>query len=262
MLTMKKLFLLVFSFLFLISCDSSNSNLELEPQTIETFKANQVFFPGEVLQSKSAKSVKKIPNLFGCGVTGPNCASPNQTLTYTYANSSINTNATWTIDSGSISISGGQGTNTVNLIFGSNFTGGYVTVSGAGIPNCSVTFEILKCGDTPPDPIYCGVSADGVTELNLLGDGNVAFLAQHTLNSLWNITSSVFIVHFEDGSGSTILGNTNFQGFPQIIIPVLCTNKVTSVDVTIYAESSSGDSCSASTTEIFQFGVCGTAGFN
>ena len=152
-------FLLTFSF----SCENDDSELNIEStieqeKTIETFKANQVFFPGEVLQSKSAKSAKKIPNLFGCGVTGLNCASPNQTLTYTYANSSINTNATWTIDSGSISISSGQGTNTVNLIFGSNFTGGYVTVSGAGIPNCSVTFEILKCGsggDGDEDGNWC-----------------------------------------------------------------------------------------------------------
>ncbi len=141
---MKKLnFLLAISILltFLYSCESDTSDLDFQP--IETFEAKQVLFQGEVEQSNNNKSQL---SLFGCSVTGPECALPNQSLTYTYSTSASNPIITWRINRGNISISRGQGTNTVVLNFASNFTGGEVTVLGAGLPNCSVTFEILRCG--------------------------------------------------------------------------------------------------------------------
>lgn len=115
----------------------------------------------------------------------------------------------------------------------------------------------INCVIVPP----CGVSVNGVTELNLLGNSEVAFLAQTQLNSNWSITNSIFVVYFQNGNSSTHSGTINFQGFPQIIIPVSCSNKVIKVDVSILAVNSSGVRCSDSHTEIFHLGVCGTLGF-
>lgn len=251
-----QLLLLVFSVFLLISCDSENSDLELETQSIETFEVDQVFFAGEVSQSKNAKASI---DLIGCGVTGPNCASPNQTLTYTYAGS---TNITWTVDSGSISISNGQGTNTVSLSFGSDFTGGYVTAINSESPSCTVILEILKCGIIESDPI-CGIDINGIYELNLFEDENVAFYVVTDTSSEWTITGTFFTVTYQDGNSSYHVGYTNNYGYQQIIIPVSCSNKVREVEANVYGIDSSNVNCSDTKIRDWgSIGVCGTGSFN
>lgn len=258
---MKKLLLLliIFSISFFSSCSSETSDIELKPQTIEASDNNQAFFPGKIQgKASQSKSVKGFSNIAGCGVSGPKCASSNQTLTYTYAGSN---NVTWTVTSGNISVAGGQGTNTVSLNFGSNFTGGVITAVNSESPSCTVILEILKCGGTPTPT--CGIIANGIYELNLLGDENVIFYTTTTTSSGWLITSSFFTVTYQNGDTSHHVGYTNQQGYQQIIIPVSCTNKVRKVKTTIYGGNISNTLCSDSITRDWgAIGVCGTDGFN
>ncbi|GAA5041170.1 hypothetical protein GCM10011506_42570 [Marivirga lumbricoides] len=257
---MKKLSFLsltILLFTFLLSCDSEVLDMEFEPQITESTDGEQVFFPGEVSQSTTSRLTA---NSFGCGVTGPDCASSGQTLTYTYSTTTSNPNITWTVNSGSISIVSGQNSNTVSLRFGRGFTGGTVTVLGAGAPNCSVTFDILKCATPVPT---CGISINGIFEVNALGDDEVAFYATTTISSGWSVTGSYFTVTYQNGSVSNHVGYTNSLGYEQIIIPVSCTNKVETVQVSVYGASSSGTTCSDTELEDWGvIGVCGTGGFN
>lgn len=259
---MKKLILSLaaLTFLFLMSCESESSDLELEPQTIETVETNPVLFTGEFEKEVFPSEGSRISNrLSGCGVTGPNCAFPNQTLTYVYAGSN---NVTWTVNSGSISIANGQGTNTVSLSFGSDFSGGVVTAVNSGTPSCTVILEILKCRVTPPPP-SCGIDVNGIYELNALGDDDVVFYATTDVSSGWSITGSFFTVTYQDGSISYHVGYANYYGHQQIIIPVNCSNKVRKVEVDVFGENSSNINCTDTRIRDWgNIGVCGTGGFN
>jgi len=141
---MKKINYLLLSilFTFLYSCDSDSSDLE-------NIQTNEVFTIGETINSDSERGILILP--LDCGVTGPKCAYPNQTLTYTYSSPDMNPSITWTVDSGNITIASGQGTNTVTFSFGINFSGGTISVVGVGPLNCTVTRNILSCGIPPID---------------------------------------------------------------------------------------------------------------
>ena len=220
------LLILVLSFSFFISCDSEIS--ELEPQTIET---KQVFFPGE---SSQAESGKKASSFSTCGVTGPSCASPNTTLTYTYNSATFSPNIVWFVNRGDISIGIGEGGNTAYLSFGSDFKGGTITVMGFGPPECSVTLEIPLCSDDNIDPADDCYYALGILDEYIDGtqsganfvylyaggtfptgttyeweiirqDGTIQFYSPSTSNPRWvsasidnRITEATVIASFED----------------------------------------------------------------
>lgn len=252
------------SFLFLLStvlccftsCDSETSVSQLESQTTKS-KVNQVYFTGKVnVESSRSNSPKVSTRMSGCGVTGPECASSNQILTYTYSGAN---NVRWTVNSGSISINSGQGTNTVSLSFGSNFTGGTVTATNSQNPSCTVILDILNCGAVPPSS--CGIDVNDVYELNSLGGENVVFYTVPNVTSGWSITSSLFTVTYQDGSSSIHDGQNNYYGYQQIIIPVSCSNKVSKVEAKVFGISNSNVTCSdVATRDWGTIGVCGTAG--
>ncbi len=138
------------------------------------------------------------------------------------------------------------------------------------ISDCSVTSNFNSangCDDISSyttnikRPSSCGITINGIYELNALGDANVAFHAPSQLQSGWNITSSTFTLTYQNNSTSVHSGFVNFLGNPQITIPVSCNNKVIKVEVTVFAGNSSGANCSDTKIQNFPLGVCGTSGF-
>jgi len=65
------------------------------------------------------------------------------------------------VNSGNISIINGQGTNTATFYFGSNFSGGNISVIGVGPSNCYVERNILLCG---PGPSECTTYSLGILD--------------------------------------------------------------------------------------------------
>jgi len=126
-----------------------------------------------------------------CGVAGPKCAYPNQTLTYTYSSPDINPSITWTIASG-------QGTNTVTLTFGSDFSGGTISVVGVGPVNCTVTRNILLCGITPID---CTTYSLGILDEYLDGtQSGVDIVYLHAGGNFPSGTTYAWIIKRQNGS--------------------------------------------------------------
>jgi len=125
---------------FLFSC--SEEELQLEEKTLNI---------EERIPSEKNETLRTT-----CTINGLNCGRPNSTITLTY-NSDFNpNNVNWSILSGSISIIGGQGTNTVTLRLGSNFNGGsvYAIGSGNGGIVCSDSYNIVRCPQcTPPTSV-------------------------------------------------------------------------------------------------------------
>lgn len=115
----------------------------------------------------------------------------------------------------------------------------------------------IQCGSP------CGVSITSIQEVNALGQNNVAFYAVTQVNPGWNITSSTFEVTYANGTILAYAGSVNpATGYPQIVIPVLCLNKVMQVKVTVVVSNSSGVTCSDIDTRNWSpLGVCGTGDF-
>ena len=79
-----------------------------------------------------------------CCISGPELASPGESLSFEYSSNIINPVFTWEIISGSISIVSGQNTATVTLEFGDDFTTGEILGKGDGDEICSELFTINK----------------------------------------------------------------------------------------------------------------------
>lgn len=81
-------------------------------------------------------------------ISGSSCGSPGGILTLTYSADFNPNDVNWSIQSGNISIIGGQGTNRVTLRFASNFNGGSVFAIGSagnGGIVYSDPYTISKC---------------------------------------------------------------------------------------------------------------------
>lgn len=89
-----------------------------------------------------------------CDILGSSQITPGSTVTYTYSSNFTPNDVNWSVQSGSITIVSGQGTNTVTLSFGSNFTTGSIFAIGSGNGGivCSDSMTITA-GCTPPTEI-------------------------------------------------------------------------------------------------------------
>lgn len=90
-----------------------------------------------------------------CDITGPTCADPGTTAQFSYTKNFTTSNITWFVQSGNVTITGGQGTSTVTVQFASNFSGGTISALGTGSGGvlCSDIMQISKCvvpSCTPP----------------------------------------------------------------------------------------------------------------
>ena len=197
--------------------------------------------------TKDQNSIVKAP----CTIDGPECGNINSTVVFTYDSDVHNQNITWSVVSGNISLISGQGTTRASFRLASNFTGGTVNVVAGG---CNLSKQIALCSSPPP----CGLSINRVYELNGNQEDEVAFGTVPTLSSGWTITSSSFSVTYESGNVSNHIGSLNPNGYPQILIPVYCSDRVVRVTATVTASSGS-DSCTRTVTTNFS-AVCGSGG--
>lgn len=229
----KVCYLLVLSilFAFLSSCDSDTSELE-------NMEAREVFTIGETKNADSQKGIVILP--LDCGVTGPICAYPNQTLTYTYSSPDINPAITWTVDSGSITIVSGQGTNTVTFNFGSDFSGGTITVVGVGPLNCTVTINILSCGIPPVD---CTTYSLGILDEYLDGtQGGADIVYLHAGGNFPAGTTYAWTIKRQDGSTQFYSASTSN---PRQVVASI-NNRITQATVTAEFED-----CTRTVTNTF-----------
>ena len=142
----------------------------------------------------------------------------------------------WSV-TGNISILSGQGTHSVTIhtsatceqVSGSI----YVTVYKDGAAPCCNEISINIAGDCDSG---CGAQVTYIQDLNERGDGTVSFHVVTNFNAGSTYHSSVFTVTFENGDVITPEGTINpTHGYPQIIIPVAETNRVTKVCVVVKA---------------------------
>ena len=156
---MKKLNYLILSVIlsFTLYCETDNSEFE-------TIQSEDVFVIGEVKKSNikmsnSGIEFSKGMLLTDCGSNGPRCELPNQTLTFTLITPEVNATGNWTVSGGNIFIIGsGQGTNTVTLFLGSDYSGdGELSVEINGSICASDSREIPLCGN-PITPEECQYS--------------------------------------------------------------------------------------------------------
>ncbi|MBX2827446.1 MAG: hypothetical protein KTR22_04755 [Flavobacteriaceae bacterium] len=135
MKTIKYLVCAMLLALSFMACESEETNQETLTADME-----EKFFEGK---TEGKISLGKRAR---CGVLGPVCGSPNQTLSYFYMSPATNPTITWTVDSGAMTLISGQGTSNATFSLGSSFSGGQITVTGVGEPDCNVTLEVLLCG--------------------------------------------------------------------------------------------------------------------
>jgi hypothetical protein len=190
-----------------------------------------------------------------------NCIDSSNTITNN-GNSTFTANNAqayfWEIENcdGNASILGSNTNQTVTV--NCNNTGSVkVKVTRFLNGNCIEACEVFNC----PNPNSCGVEIGGIGELNLLGDGNLVFIANTTVSSGWNIQNINFQLTYENGTVTNYNGFVGAAGVPQTsTIFVDCDNKVFSATVTITA-SNGTTTCSDTRTHRFRGGVCGTEGY-
>ena len=243
---MKNHFLILLSIIIIIfSCETDNSEFE-------TQQSQEIFVIGEIGNStaknnknqKEGLNNRKLDRVEDCGTSGPLCAFPNQTITYTYFTPDLNPNITWTVNSGDISIVSGQGTNTITLLTGNNFNGGQVSVVGVGPIGCTSTRNILLCGGPNPNDCnyflaildeYIDGTQSGANYVYLLANGN--FPSGTTYS--WEIRRQNGTIQFYSPSTSN----------PRLVSASI-NNRITQATVTAKFED-----CEKTVTKIFQCAI-------
>lgn len=109
----------------------------------------------------------------------------------------------------------------------------------------------------------CNIPIESIYELNIYGSEEVLFYAVIPNISDLSIMSNIFELTYQDNTTISYVGTINQNtGYPQILIPVPCNNKVMQAKVFVNGIKGSGFSqtlCSGSKTQSFSpFGVCGT----
>ncbi|WP_109098262.1 hypothetical protein [Aquimarina sp. AU58] len=187
-----------------------------------------------------------------CQYQGPNLVIPGTIHTYTLFDVNGH-NISWSAPSNTTVLQENRNPNSFSLTlkFNSNFTGGYFNAGDVVNNTCSVFFYI--------NADICGLNLSNVGELNGNQQNEVAFFTIPTLDSGWSITSSSFSVTYQSNNVSNFIGYQNPNGYPQILIPVYCTDRVKKVTASVTASSGS-DSCTRTVSTNFSPPVCGSGG--
>lgn len=225
--------LLSMLFTLLYSCESKVPELE-------TSEAKEVFTIGEV-QNSASKKGGLTPN---CGIFGPLCASPNQSITFTYFSPDLNPAITWTVTGVDVSIASGQGTHTVTINLGGNFSGGSISVIGVGPANCSAGQNILLCGTTP---VGCTTYHVGILDEYIDGTQSGAnFVYLHAGGNFPVGTTYAWEIKRQDGSIQLYSASTTM---PRLVSASI-NNRITQATVT-----ASYLSCTRTVTNIFNCAI-------
>jgi hypothetical protein len=79
-----------------------------------------------------------------CCIAGFESAAPGEVLVYQYTSNINEAAITWSVVSGAITIESGQNTDTVRLIFATNFSGGEISCTGKAGELCLASAIIAK----------------------------------------------------------------------------------------------------------------------
>ncbi len=231
---MKKRLYFFVTCILLISCSQETTN--------ET--DNEIEINNEITTTKNL--IVKAP----CTIDSPECGSKNSLVVFTYKSQVHNQNINWSVSNGNMTLISGQRTTNAIFKLANNFNGGTVNVTAGA---CNLSKRITPCSSPPP----CGLSISRIYELNGNQEDEVAFGTAPTLSPGWTITSSWFSVTYQSNNVSNHVGSLNPIGYPQILIPVYCSDKVKKV--TVWVTASSGTMSCVKTVST-NFLVCGTGG--
>ncbi len=124
---------------------------------------------------------------------------------------------------------------------------------------CKEACKLGKCGPVKPP---CGIKLSGLTDLNILGNGNLVFAANYTLLPNWTITNITFIITYKNNTVQYVPGfvNPNINNVIQTgNLYIDCNNGVKKVELIVNATSSTNQKCSDKSTKYYRIPICGTA---
>lgn len=84
-----------------------------------------------------------------CNITGPSVVEPGTSESYSYSSNFTESSYTWSVTSGAITITSGQGTGNATVSFGSNFTSGRLcaNASNGSDLSCQACIDIDACDE-------------------------------------------------------------------------------------------------------------------
>ncbi|GGG36730.1 hypothetical protein GCM10011344_41930 [Dokdonia pacifica] len=174
------------------------------------------------------------------------------TVRLTYYLNNFPSNANWEVVSGNMTIQSGGNSSSVIVSLDHCFAGGLIKASGVSGNNCESIFSI--------DP-KCAVTITDVGYLNFSGSNSLTFIAPIVKSAQTNITSSRFLVEYEDQSSLFYFPTINSEGNLQATIPVSCSNKIKKITATVNGlDTCTGETCSGLFVKDYFFGVCGSGG--
>ncbi|WP_074406703.1 hypothetical protein [Aquimarina megaterium] len=240
---MKKLLYLLVAMSLFISCEKDSPDENSTGQNLTSITIDGI----SDIVNKSSSS--------GCSIAGPTIVTPGTLVKFdiirdTSVGASISLHPIIG-NSSDWAIRPGGNINELFIQIGPSFTCGEIRLrNGDG---CNFNLVVSSPGN------ICGLGISDVGELNGNQADEVAFFTIPTLSSGWSITSSSFSVTYQSNNVSNFIGYQNPNGYPQILIPVYCTDRVKSVTVSVTASSGSSSVVRTRTTN-FSPPVCGSGG--
>ncbi|MFN6036983.1 MAG: T9SS type A sorting domain-containing protein [Bacteroidota bacterium] len=157
--------------------------------------------------TSSSLSVNKIPSSAG-NIFGVTCINIGNVSTYSVNPVAGVTNYNWTVPSGS-SIQSGQGTNSISVLFGSNFSPGNITVTPTN-----------SCGSGSTSSIALNIVATAPTQISgpqvvcsNIGTGTVTYTASAVSGATsyqWGQVNGMNIISGQGTATLTVTFNTTF----------------------------------------------------
>lgn len=155
--------------LFFQSCENDSDEL-----TKDIINNKQIESSDQNLQTKDP----------GCDLDGPFCGVPNALVSFTYTTDVGNQSIHWSVQSGNMTLVGGQGTAVATFRLANNFTGGFVNIDALGSNDCNNSREITLC----PCPTNVPPPTPGPITFDIfLGSNptNADFCTNTIANALW-----------------------------------------------------------------------------
>ena len=126
-------FPVVFALTIVVSCADDEHPSELPKEEQEQEMSKDTLKVDSTLQSCDSVFIATRHGT-ACCVSGPKVAKPGDIFRYHYQMNHSDALVSWQILEGDISIIAGQGTHTVTVQFGANFTTGVIFGDGNGVP--------------------------------------------------------------------------------------------------------------------------------
>ena len=143
-------------------------------ETVEpTLNAKEELASEDQNKKNSSSTRIQLQMQIDCSTTGATIVQRNTNGTYTYSHNISDIHSIlWTVVSGDIQITGGQGTSTITVYFGTNFRGGQIKAYGANsnlTSECAETISISR--GLPPPPCAPTIPSFQIMDPNWNGSG-------------------------------------------------------------------------------------------